>query len=169
MKSVLHNRALLFVGAAIVLLVDQLSKFWVLQNFSAYTPVDFFPWLSAIFSFTYVQNTGVAFGLFPQLSIFFTVLSTLVILGILVFQRSIPGADYWMRLPLGLVVGGALGNLLDRLTHGFVVDFFDVNLWPLRNYPVFNVADAAIVCGVTVLMIKSLLYSQEAEAGSETL
>ncbi len=161
MKLSLRSRLLFYGGAVTALVVDQLSKSWVVNTFPAYTPTDFFPWLSPILSFTFVRNTGVAFGLFPQLGEIFKVLVACVIVGIVLFQRSLPQTETWMRLALGLVTGGALGNLVDRLTRGFVVDFLDVNFWPFRNYAVFNAADSAIVVGVAVLLLDSFLMPQE--------
>jgi len=63
-----------------------------------------------------------------------------------------------------LVTGGALGNLIDRLTHGYVVDFIDVNFWPLRQWPVFNLADSAIVVGVTILLLDAFFVGQKEKA-----
>ena len=134
----------------------------------AYTPVDWIPQLASLFSFTFVKNTGVAFGLFPQLGGLFTILSALVIVGILVFHRAIAGTDLWVYGGLGLVTGGALGNLIDRLMRGFVVDFIDVNFWPLREWPVFNFADSAIVIGVAVLLLDAFLFS-ESEAMTDAV
>jgi signal peptidase II len=161
MRARLLSRLLLVGGAVTVLVADQLSKLWVVANLPEYTPVNVFPWLSSILSFTYVKNTGVAFGLFPQLGDFFTILSVLVIGGIVVFQRSLPVTDRWVHLSLGLLTGGALGNLLDRLLRGYVVDYLDVNFWPLHAWPVFNVADSAILVGVTVLLVDSFFFNRQ--------
>ncbi len=150
-----RNRWLLIGCAVVVLALDQITKAWVVANLPLYTPVDLIDGLAPILSLTSVKNTGVAFGLFPGLGGFFVVLQALVILGILYYQRTLPPDELWMHLSLGLVVGGALGNLLDRITRGYVVDFFDVNFWPLRTWPVFNIADSAIVVGVTILLIDS--------------
>lgn len=161
MKLAFRSRLLFYGGAAIVLVIDQLSKLWVVRTIPAYTPTDFFPWLSPILSFTFVHNTGVAFGLLPQLGEIFKVLVAAVVIGIVFFQRKLAPTEMWMHLALGLVTGGALGNLLDRFTRGFVVDFLDVNFWPFRNYAVFNVADSAVVVGVAILLLDSFLTSQE--------
>ncbi|MGC9521298.1 MAG: signal peptidase II [Anaerolineae bacterium] len=140
-----------------VILVDQLTKAWVVANLPVHRPVDVFPWLAPILSFTSVQNTGVAFGLFPALGDVFTFLSLAVVIGILLFRRALPSAYLWVHGALGLVVGGALGNVVDRLIRGYVVDFLDVNFWPFESWPVFNLADSAIVVGVAILLLDSLL------------
>ncbi|HOU14857.1 MAG TPA: signal peptidase II [Anaerolineae bacterium] len=161
MKPTVRSRLLFFGGVVLVVILDQLSKFWIVQNVPVYTPVNFFPRLAPILSFTFVQNTGVAFGLLPGLGHIFKVLSAVVVVGIMIFHRSIAGMDLWINSALGLVAGGALGNLLDRLTRGFVVDFLDVNFWPLREWPVFNLADSAIVVGVAILLLDAFLTSEK--------
>ncbi len=161
MKSAVRSHLLFYGGGVLVLLLDQLSKLWIVQNLPAYTPVDLIPQLTPLFSFTFVKNTGVAFGLFPKLGGVFTVFSTLVIAGILLSRRTVAGMGLWVNGALGLVTGGALGNLLDRLTRGYVVDFLDVNFWPLHEWPVFNLADSAIVVGVAILLLDSFLFSQK--------
>lgn len=160
MSVTVRSRLLVWGGAAFVVALDQLSKAWVVRHLPAYTPVDWIPQLASLFSFTFVKNTGVAFGLFPQLGGIFTVFSAVVIAGILIFQHVIAGTDFWLHGALGLVTGGALGNLIDRLTRGYVVDFIDVNFWPFRQWPVFNVADSAIVVGVTILLLDAFLVPE---------
>ena len=122
MKTAARSRLLFFGGVALVVVFDQLVKLWVVRSLPAYTPVNLVPRLAALFSFTFVKNTGVAFGLFPQLGGVFTVLSTVVIAGIFIFRHSIAGAT-WGEFRARHGAGGALGNLIDRFTRGFVVDF----------------------------------------------
>ena len=160
MSVTVRSRLLLWGGAALVVALDQLSKVWVVRHLPAYTPVDWFPQLASVLSFTFVKNTGVAFGLFPQLGGLFTIFSAVVIVGIFIFQRAIAGTDYWLHGALGLVTGGALGNLIDRLARGYVVDFIDVNFWPFREWPVFNIADSAIVVGVAILLLDAFLMPE---------
>ena len=154
-----YGSHVLFYGAIlVVLLIDQLSKSWVVINLPLYQPTDLFPWLAPILSFTSIRNTGVAFGLFQGLGDIFAVFSVLVLIGIFLFRRTLPTGDLWVHLSLGLVVGGALGNnIVDRLFRGHVVDFLDVNFWPLQTWPVFNLADSAIVVGVGILLVDSFL------------
>ncbi len=167
MKAASRSLLLLLAVAALVVALDQVSKLWVVANLPEYTPVELFPWLSPLFSMTYVKNTGVAFGMFPGMGSIATVLSIGVVIAIFIFHRAIPATDTWVHLALGLVMGGAVGNnIIDRTLHGFVVDFIDVNFWPFRTWPVFNVADSAIMIGVTILLLDSLLrpYPEETEA-----
>jgi signal peptidase II len=151
------SRLLYFGGTALVIVADQLTKGWVVVNLPEYQSINLFGWLAPILSLTSVRNTGVAFGLFPQLGPLFTVLSLAVVAAILYFRRTIPATELWIHGALGLVSGGAVGNVIDRLARGYVVDFLDVNFWPLHNWPIFNLADSAIVVGVGILLLDSIL------------
>ncbi len=152
-----RGRWLLWGSGLAVLALDQWSKRWVRIHLPPATPTDIFPALHPILSFTYVHNTGVAFGLFPQLGWLFTVLALGVVLFILCSQQMLGEESWLLNLALGLQLGGAAGNLLDRLLRGAVTDFLDVNFWPLESWPVFNVADSAIVVGVGLLILHILL------------
>lgn len=84
--------------------------------------------------------------MFPQLGSIFMVVAIVVIVLIVLFYHHLPAERGWIRLSLGLQLGGAMGNLLDRIMHGFVVDFIDIGFWPI-----FNIADLSIVLGVAIL------------------
>ena len=132
----------------IVFVVDQLSKGWVRDNL---LPGRSMP-DEGFFRITHISNTGSAFGLFPDQTFVLT-LASLVGIGILlIFFRKQSGRSVWFRTSLGLQLGGAIGNLADRLTLGEVTDFIDVGAWPI-----FNLADSSIVVGITILAW--LLYS----------
>jgi signal peptidase II len=129
-----------------VLLADQSSKYIIvnsLQRYQEWAPIPALRWLFAI---TYTTNTGAAFGLFPNGSVFFVVIAVAVVLAILVYYRQLATHEWLLRFSLGLQLGGAVGNLLDRLTRGYVVDFIHFKFWP-----VFNVADSCIVVGVALM------------------
>ena len=138
---------------ALVLLVDQVSKFFVKTWLGEGQSWDIAPWLAPIFRITHVTNTGAAFGLFPKGGDFFIVVAVIVIVALVIYYRHLPDGQWLVRVALGLQLGGAIGNLVDRLHQGFVVDFFDLNFWPLHNWPVFNLADGSIVAGVTLLAL----------------
>lgn len=132
--------------AVLVLAVDQLSKAAVTRHLQLGVPWPPIESLGRIFSLTYVTNTGAAFGLFPQLGSYYVFIALGVVVALLVLYHSL-GVSHWlMPACLGLQLGGALGNLVDRLRLGYVIDFFDFKVWP-----VFNVADSCIVVGVAVL------------------
>ena len=155
------SRLLFFGTIALILIVDQLTKAWVVAHLPLYEPRDLWQWLAPILSFTYVKNTGVAFGLLQGLGRAFALLPVLVVVAVVAFRRSLPVDDLWVHLSLGLVVGGALGNVIDRLLRGYVVDFLDVNFHPLQSWPVFNVADSAVVVGVAILLLDTFLAETE--------
>ncbi len=166
-SAALYGRLLYYGAGAIVLVADQLSKAWVSRNLVLYESIDLFDWLAPVFSLTSVRNTGVAFGLFPQLGPVFGILSLLVVGAILHFRRTVPATDYWIHGALGLVTGGALGNIIDRIARGYVIDFLDVNFWPFYNWPVFNLADSAIVLGVGLLLLDTVLAEWRAKRADE--
>lgn len=140
--------------AALVLLVDQASKYLVITRLGEGQSWDIAPWLAPLFRITHVTNTGAAFGLFPQLGDFLVVIAAIVVVAIFIYQRHLPDGQWLVRVALGLQLGGAVGNnLVDRLRRGSVVDFIDLNFWPLREWPVFNVADTSIVTGVFLLAL----------------
>lgn len=145
------------VTTAAVLIVDQTTKHLVRTWLAVGQSWDIAPWLARIFRITHVTNTGVAFGLFQNLNGLFTVVNIIVSVLILFYHHQITGRHRPLRLVLGLALGGALGNLIDRLFRGSVVDFIGFNFWPLRNFPVSNLADVSIVTGVTLLMLMLLL------------
>ncbi|MFO7166696.1 MAG: signal peptidase II [Chloroflexota bacterium] len=145
--------------AASIVAFDQISKAWI---WDVLGPVEgtsrplIEPWLS----FTLVKNTGVAFGMFQGIPHFFTVTSILISLGAIYFYRfHLPRSRPWVQLSLGMIVGGAIGNIIDRIRQGFVVDFVHVSWFP----GIFNVADAAITVGVAMLAIYLVFTGEEAE------
>jgi signal peptidase II len=153
----------LFLGvAAAVFVLDQISKYVVLTNLSlgqAWNPI---PLLNAFVTVTHVTNTGAAFGLFQDYGTLFAIVAVVVVVGMVVFYRYLPSDRVWLRVSLGLQLGGALGNLLDRVRLGTVVDFIDFKVWP-----VFNLADTAIVCGVSILAFYLLFIEQGEEVKAE--
>ncbi|WXJ86859.1 Lipoprotein signal peptidase [Moorella humiferrea] len=128
---------------ALVLGLDQLTKYIVRVNFQ---PNESLPVINSFFHLTYVNNPGAAFGLFAYKTPVFVAITVLVVAVILIAYRILPPGSPVMRLALALITGGALGNLIDRLRFGYVVDFLDFRVWP-----VFNLADVAIVSGVILL------------------
>lgn len=145
--------ALFAVTVASVLLVDQVSKAVVRASLGVGQSI---PVIQDILSLTHVRNRGAAFGLF-QGGVPFFIATSLVVLGVIawIWWRMKP-TNRWFVFSLGLVTGGAAGNLIDRAVAGGVTDFFDVHIWP-----VFNVADMALDIGVAIL-VAWLLFSKDA-------
>ena len=150
-----QNWLVLFGVAALVLIADSVSKTLVANNLSLYearVP----PVLDRFVQITYTTNTGAAFGLFPNHGTFFVVVAVVIIVAIIVYYRQLPDGYALARVALGLQLGGAVGNLIDRLRQGYVVDFIDLNFWPLQDWPIFNLADSAVVVGVVLLAFSML-------------
>jgi signal peptidase II len=142
-RRLLWRRESLFVvGAVLTLILDQITKSLAVTYLE---PVGSIPLLGFV-RLTYVENRGAAFGLFQNQTVFFVLVGVLVVGGLIASYRYLPGFTPLLNLALGLQLGGALGNLVDRVRQGYVVDFFDLTWWP-----VFNVADSAIVVGVCIM------------------
>jgi signal peptidase II len=150
--------------ALLILVADQVSKYLVLSSLNlgqSWNPVAS---LTSWVSITHVANTGAAFGLFPDLSSLFVVIAVVVVAAIIFYYRHLPAGQWWIKVSLGLQLGGALGNLMDRLRLGYVVDFIDFKIWP-----VFNVADSSIVIGVAILAYYLLQDRGEKENGKHLM
>lgn len=135
----------IFTGI-IVFLLDIVSKQFVSHFLMEYDSISIIP---HFFSITYVKNTGVAFSMLQGNILFIIVVSFLIIGMIFYFFRR-HAMSCWEEIFYGMVLGGALGNLIDRLFYGYVVDFFDFHLFGY-SMAIFNVADVFIVCGVILL------------------
>lgn len=148
-----------FVLLALGLLaLDQWSKWLVMSKLVQGESI---PLIDSIFYLTYVRNPGAAFGMLPYKTVFFVIVTLVVLIGIIIFFRRIPAGKVLLKTGLALQVGGALGNLVDRVRFGHVVDFFDFRVWP-----VFNVADIGIVIGVGILFIE-LVKSDRTDKNKE--
>jgi len=146
----IYERSLLLLVAATIIVVDHLTKVIIegaLPLYQSWTPFETLPFVRI----THVSNTGAAFGIFPDASLFFMIMAIVVAAFILIYNFHLPADQRLLRLALGLQLGGAVGNLIDRFRLGHVTDFVDIG--PLA---VFNVADAAIVCGVAALVLVML-------------
>jgi signal peptidase II len=141
---------LLIPVVLIVITIDQLSKFLV-QNTMA--QMQSIPIIPHIFHITYVQNPGAAFSLLADQTVLFIIITVFAVIFSLVFYQKISKEKIVLRFAVALLLGGAIGNLIDRIRIGQVIDFFDFRIWP-----VFNIADCAIVIGA-VLICWELLKS----------
>jgi len=135
----------------LVALLDQGIKLAIKGFLSLNQSINLIP---GVLSFTYIENPGAAFGLFRNKTLFFLFL-TLVLFGLVyVFRKRIKTQPFFFRFGMGLGLGGALGNFIDRLqAEGKVVDYLDLEFWPMQNWPVFNLADAAIIIGAVIIFI----------------
>lgn len=136
----------------VVISLDQWTKYLVVSNLALYESWMPIPWLVGRLEIRHITNTGAAFGLFQNANLFFVIVSIIVLIGVAIYYVRLPAGGWWLRLSLGLMSSGALGNLIDRLRVGHVIDFVDPHI-----FPVFNVADSSIVSGV-ILLLLLLLY-----------
>ncbi|MCP4542829.1 MAG: signal peptidase II [Chloroflexi bacterium] len=171
MKLFKQNRLIFPVVAALVVLVDQFSKYLVMTSLEVGQSWDITSWLTPFFRITHVTNTGVAFGLFPGVGASFAIVPAIVSVTILIYSLSLPAEEWLMRMVLAFPLGGAIGNLVDRLRLGFVVDFIDLSFWPLHQWPIFNLADSSIVAGVVVLSLLTLWEErrEQSEQGNQRI
>ncbi len=144
---------LFWLVALVSLLLDRLTKYWVIQNFTLTTPPDSLPLWPGVFHFTYVINKGAAFSLFSQDGVWLRWLSLVVSLALICLAWWGPRLNRWEQAGYGFLLGGAMGNGIDRFLTGAVVDFLDFRL---INFPVFNLADISINVGIACLLIASL-------------
>ena len=141
--------------AVVVVIMDQLSKFYIQTHMVIGMSI---PVWQDIFHITYILNPGAAFGLFEHQTVFFVMIAASMVIATIYFYPKIPTQYKLLRFGTGLMVGGAMGNVIDRIKTGYVVDFFDFRIWPI-----FNIADAGIVCGVGCIIFTILYLYKEDE------
>jgi signal peptidase II len=153
------NYLILVLGASVIAMIDQWTKHLIRTRLAVgqvWAPI---PAIEPFFRIINWHNTGAAFGLFPDGGLLFTVVAAIVSVAILYYYPQISGASRLLRVALILQLGGALGNLVDRLLRGPVTDFVAVG-----SFPVFNVADASISTGVALLILALWLEERRHEA-----
>jgi len=167
----IRNWAWLVVGVALILAVDQCTKWLVRENLALYEAWAPIPALARVFTITHVQNTGVAFGQLAGVGWLFMAVNLAVLIGILVYYPRIPAGQWLPRLAAILILAGDLGNVIDRvrtilivarqtgnlwtaLPFASVTDFLDFQIWP-----VFNVSDLSLVTGIVIVAF--LMLQQE--------
>lgn len=150
--------------ALVAFIVDQWSKRLVENSIRIGESV---PALEGVFELTYIKNPGGAFGILGGSQLILLIGSFVAVAAVLWMLLAHPPSRLTV-LGCGLVLGGAAGNLYDRLTAGEVTDYLDLQFWPLEQWPIFNVADIAIVMGVAALLVSSLLPQKSAEERPES-
>ena len=155
------NRYILLIAiAGLVLVLDQLTKLYIVSRFSLYESVTI---IESFFHITYIRNPGAAFGIFAGSAAsfripFFLTLSFVAIVGMVFFYKTV--TEMILRIAISLILGGALGNMIDRARLGEVIDFIDVH-WYDHHWPAFNVADSAITIGVGLLILDMVLKEKK--------
>ncbi|NLL71331.1 MAG: signal peptidase II [Epulopiscium sp.] len=137
----------------LLVIIDQLTKYLAIIYLK---PIGTIPCIQEIFHFTFVENRGAAFGILQNKTWFFIITTLFILLGMIYYYFTLPSTqEYrWIRISLILIIAGAIGNLIDRIKQGYVIDFFDFRL---IQFPVFNVADCYVVIG-TFLLAYLLLF-----------
>lgn len=162
MKGREKKFAALFALTVFLIVLDQITKLAVVDRFVLGESI---PVIDGFFSLTYVRNTGAAFGLLahapPAFRVpFFVIVPIIALAAIGYIFRKLPPEDVKLSTALALVISGAVGNLIDRVRLGYVIDFLDFH-WSYRyHFPAFNVADMAICVGVGILMLDLLTQKQ---------
>jgi len=155
---IISRRLQLELGiAGAIVALDQATKALVRSRFELHDSLEIIP---GLFNLTRVHNYGAAFGLmnaadFPFKTVVLSIVATVALLALTVYASTLPVEQLLARVGLALIVGGAAGNLIDRLTAGYVVDFVDV-YWRNWHFWAFNVADAAITVGVAFMILDLL-------------
>lgn len=144
-----------WLSAITVLMLDQLSKLWVMKSFLV---GESRPLIDHVLYLTYVHNPGAAFGMMAGRSWLFLICALLV-MGVMVFYNIRYDSPVIIKIAMGLIVGGSMGNFIDRIVFNSVRDFFDLGWWP-----VFNIADMGIVCGGILLMACIIIKEKNGEA-----
>ncbi len=147
-----------------VILGDQLSKLWIIDNFSLYDSLIIIP---GLFNLTFLRNTGAAFGMFAGHPVwwrqtFFIGIALIAVVVLCVMQRKLGKQNTWYTTSIALIAGGAVGNLIDRIIYGSVVDFLDVYIGK-HHWPAFNVADSAITVGVCIFLLTQFAEEKQAK------
>lgn len=160
---------IMLVWPLLILALDQWTKQLIVDRFSLGESISV---IQGWFSITYVRNTGAAFGFLasadPAFRVpFFLAVPLLALFVIIYLIRKLPDGDLRTATALALVSGGAVGNLIDRMRFGYVVDFLDFHWKYQAHFPAFNVADSAICVGVGLLML-DLFKNEEAESDAPT-
>jgi signal peptidase II len=155
--STARPRWSLFLGiAAVVVVLDQLSKAWLT---SMLDPGERLEIVGDLLRFVHGQNTGALFGMFRDQALLFAIVSVGVI-GLIVWYHGSSGRNTLLSVALGLLLGGAIGNMIDRFRLGHVIDWVDAGIGDLRFYT-FNVADSAITCSILLLLLLAFLPTKE--------
>jgi len=163
----LAARRLYVLLSVAVVVLDQIAKRLVASTMELHDSKEL---VAGLLSLTHVRNRGAAFGFLsnadlPYQSVLFAALSVLALGAIAAYALKLPAGQRWPQVALSLIMGGAVGNLIDRLAYGYVIDFVDV-YWKSHHWPAFNVADSCISIGVAMLILDLLRTPAEDSAAS---
>jgi len=142
----------IFIGIALVI-IDQIFKYMVNINMSLGQS---YPLIKDFLAITYVKNTGIAFGLFKNNNLFMILVISLIIIILLYFYNKEKNKVFSLKIAITMLISGVVGNLIDRIYYGFIVDYIDFSFWPA-----FNLADSLIVIGSITLAVYLIFQVEE--------
>ena len=146
----MKKRGIVAGGIAILIVLDQLVKSYVVQNIAL---GEVKTWIPNLVSLTYLQNRGAAFSILQDQQLLFAVITLIVVVGAIWYLHKHMEDSFWTVFGLVLIIAGGLGNFIDRISQGFVVDMFHLDF---VNFAIFNVADSYLTVGVIILLIAML-------------
>jgi len=153
-----------YIIAAIIVIVDQITKFLTVQNISLGESIEVIP---GIFSLTYIQNTGAAWSILEGQMNFFYIITLIVVIMLIYFLHKEAKGEPLFALAISFMLGGALGNFIDRLHLQYVIDMFQLDF---ISFPIFNVADSALTVGVIIMLlyvIKDEFFNKNEEENND--
>ena len=166
MNSRLASTPVRFGLVAIIVVLDQLTKVAIDRSLALYERIP----LTGFFNITKAYNEGAAFSFLQDAGgwqrWFFTIVSSVVSIMLIIWLSRMSSRERWLGIAIAMILGGALGNLIDRVIYGHVVDFVQIYWRGWWTFPSFNVADAAISCGAAILIVLTLFEKPEESATS---
>lgn len=162
-KNKLSHYLLLFGIAAVMVIFDQWSKALIRQNIAVGEEIYPIPFLAPFLRFTYWHNTGAAFGFFQNANTMLLILSIIISVATIWYYHKAVNEPLIYRISIGLILAGAVGNMIDRIRFGYVTDFVAVG-----RFPVFNVADSCVTIGVILMLLSLLIQEQREKAAHQT-
>jgi len=163
LKKKLNNYLFLFTIASIVIGLDQWTKAIVRANLELGEIWSPWNWLTPYARFVHWYNTGVAFGMFQNNNVLFAILVSIIAVIIIIYYPSLTEDDWYLKVALSLQLGGAVGNLIDRITIGHVTDFISVG-----DFAVFNIADSCVTIGVGVMILGMWIQERKIKKENES-
>ncbi len=140
---------MLYIIFTLIVAIDQFTKYLAVERLMGNPP---FVIINNFFQFNYVENYGAAFGILQNQQLFFIIANFIIIIGIIIFMKINNKLTKLMNTSLVLILAGAIGNLIDRIRLGYVVDFLDVKFGNFYDYPVFNIADSSVVIASFIII-----------------
>jgi len=164
MSRARRNDVVMVAAGVLLVALDQLTKRWITDYFTTHDANTPIPILGHVLELLYTRNTGVAFSILEGQAVLFVFIAVAIAVISYLYWRLRESGSLLMKLTFGLILGGAVGNLIDRVAHGYVVDFVHFQIPGIFNFAVFNLADSGITVGVLVLA--SLLWLREGQRTS---